>query len=769
MSQPRDANCSCAACSAADTLSSLNDNQLLHVRNLHNLAQRILSVLQEVGQDESAGGVFSTLVKEKGRIESFLLRPIREIAPDGRNDRVRHLRCGKKVPKGKEMEMHFARVLSERSFAIEYAEWQRSRFQRSLLDDMVAGTHKLHGKQKTGARFSDFLSYYNISENDRTVVSSAIQIGTKLLTVENWLGRTMNKDSAGVSALLGFAHRAFKRLPYERMDNLVQSMSNSKCPISRLAEAATEKILEAQAYYDSQQTASLETTACGPLPTSESPSGQLMMLLFSFQSSNIPISILSRGFSSQSRWDNCGEQKKIRASEAGVDRKLELLFGDYRQMLEAVHELQGHGLVDVAIWSQSISVNEQARDFFLQSITQKGIEYWRDQSIAVICHAYPRGEALDDCYRASAFMFSEHLQRVIKQFPNTLDVLKLAKTSLSAMGVDEFVKVFGFDTVRNVLRQTPLCYLHTWLARIEIIRLEDIDYDVLFDRTRQFSEYREDNPTCPRMNAQFGRLCVAYAERLLRSSRTDDAEAVLLAWKPLNRSASRLEIAAQGYINLAKAKIYQFSGKINEAFEAAQHAQPALATRPAIMQRYVRVIVNVQLCCQQANEARQTLETHQSRYSSSLTKMEWHQRMAEVEMLEGRFPEARNRLTQILNLYEKEPDVFRQDGYVCCILGIARTFHLEGQLDKAWDHWQSLRSFLIQNNWKNGATTTLVAMSLAHILALKGRWQESRKEWEITQQGYLMFWTPGMLVWSQWLLKKPELTRQDYLKGVLEF
>ncbi|KAL9121254.1 MAG: hypothetical protein Q9187_002189 [Circinaria calcarea] len=131
----------------------------------------------------------------------------------------------------------------------------------------------------------------------------------------------------------------------------------------------------------------------------DSEAASNLLLLFCFlDAGDIPETMLSRGCSSQNRWDCQGEISKATAAEGGLDPDVIDLVMNEMRFDAAIEKLLSFSLIQLQINANGL------RSFGLHPLVQYSASQrvpttiqnrWRLQAILLVCHAFPREKYLE--------------------------------------------------------------------------------------------------------------------------------------------------------------------------------------------------------------------------------------------------------------------------------------------------------------------------------------------------------------------------------------
>ena len=137
----------------------------------------------------------------------------------------------------------FRRGLSQRSLAIEFADWERKTHGTSILEERA--TNPLVEPSRKLGHITEFLNANTHRFHSLVAARAGIEHGLKLLVSETLLG------GIGYSAILIFRYGKFRAVKYAEFNDLKDAIKKSES-IKRLAEQKAEWFGQCQSTYNGE-------------------------------------------------------------------------------------------------------------------------------------------------------------------------------------------------------------------------------------------------------------------------------------------------------------------------------------------------------------------------------------------------------------------------------------------------------------------------------------------------------------------------------------
>ena len=138
----------------------------------------------------------------------------------------------------------FRRGLSQRSLAIEFADWERKTHGTSILKERATNP-SVEPSRKLG-HITEFLNCNTHRFHNLVAARAGIEHGLKLLVSETLLG------GIGYSAILIFRYGEFRAVKYAELNGLTDAIKKSES-IKRLAEQKAEWFGQCQSIYNGER------------------------------------------------------------------------------------------------------------------------------------------------------------------------------------------------------------------------------------------------------------------------------------------------------------------------------------------------------------------------------------------------------------------------------------------------------------------------------------------------------------------------------------
>lgn len=296
---------------------------------------------------------------------------------------------------------------------------------------------------------------------------------------------------------------------------------------------------------------------------------------------------------------------------------------------------------------------------------------------------------------------------------------------------------------REILSDMPQCYLHVWAARREL-SLSPVSSDL--DPTNRVLEslrpatglYAQAplNRSNSRYNAQYGRLVVLVAQRLVQRNDHGAAKTRLGGWKPLDEGhPSTLERVTQIRKGVVIARISHLEGDFPEALRRLESLyqtgnENTVTSIPDLFPNLLRVYLELG----RTTDVLQLLPRDSIDKRSDLKLL-----AAEALMQEDRYHEAEVCYKEVEDAYTNTDNLSSLDQlhHVWACIGLARIPHTRSlendvfaattQLDEALDRWCHAQEVVERYKWGQGFTFGIIHYSLCDVLAKRGHGDLSKK------------------------------------------
>ena len=135
----------------------------------------------------------------------------------------------------------FRRILSERSLASEFREWEFQKHRSSRVEELVRD--HTYSQEKRNGHISEYLQCNTHRFINQRATRNGIEYGIKLLVFEKLVG------TSGISAIFSFGHHKFRVLKYEELASLREMVDRSEW-IKELAQRKAAWLDGCQIQYD---------------------------------------------------------------------------------------------------------------------------------------------------------------------------------------------------------------------------------------------------------------------------------------------------------------------------------------------------------------------------------------------------------------------------------------------------------------------------------------------------------------------------------------
>ena len=348
------------------------------------------------------------------------------------------------------------------------------------------------------------------------------------------------------------------------------------------------------------------------------------------------------------------------------------------------------------------------------------------------------------------------LQQLIRlsQYCGNDNAVDLAATLMAASehrdtGVEERKALRA--ATHDFLQHLPLCYLHFWAARQKISDPRNDNFDNTFLCTKRLCS--QENKPNARMNAQYGRVCVSYAERIMRCGRLKKAEHILRSWRPIEeRRVSTMERSVLKSIDLSLGRVLRFKGKFSDSLQYLKSANKANLSQHN-KKKILCCVADILLETNRPEQCRNLLTTHREFFSTNASRLDFDLRLADTFILEARLSKAEELYVRVKRSYEEAKH--NEMTYVRACTGIAKAHHMQSQWDDAFLRWEEAERAIVRYGWGKGSVSDMITLSKLDILAWKGQNWESQEVIRRHEEDFsgksMGFWIPGMARWLGWL------------------
>jgi tetratricopeptide (TPR) repeat protein len=290
-------------------------------------------------------------------------------------------------------------------------------------------------------------------------------------------------------------------------------------------------------------------------------------------------------------------------------------------------------------------------------------------------------------------------------------------------------------------------HISAWIARLRISNNIDDDFMETFLNIKCL--HSNVTEMTPRFNAQFGRVCVSYADRLMQLGQVSKSTKILESWKPLNVSnPSTLEKIALSHINLSLSKIKKIRGHFKESADVE-----VLVHSSVLKRMHTYTISDAYLEMGKADESKKILDENRE-YFTSVGNAAFSVRLAESLVWMNQFEEAER-------LYLEVKEYSTSNGYRMGVLqscmGLAKISHLKSQWDSAQILWEETSNLISEYRWGD-SLSAVVHLSMFDLFVRQGEMVKSAPHWkrylEIYNPEDFRFWVTGLGRWVSHLREK---------------
>jgi predicted Zn-dependent protease len=288
-----------------------------------------------------------------------------------------------------------------------------------------------------------------------------------------------------------------------------------------------------------------------------------------------------------------------------------------------------------------------------------------------------------------------------------------------------------------------------WAARLQIPLSPDG-----ITRAKQAILETERRRMDPRTNAQYGRLCAAYAQPSIRRDELNDkAVTSLKSWQPLAlQNPSTAERIAGVHIHLTLSKVLRFQGRWQEMRDTLGLFDESSTMYENLKRRVICVRSDFFLETGQGKDSQTILYSSKSCFVSQYEAMDLRIRLAEALLAQGKFTEAEN-LYRVAERYFLESN--HQEGIIRSRSGLARAQHMQFCWSEAHERWQTVMQNVDEFGWGQGSVSAMIHFSMSHVLAKMGKHENSASHFNIyasiLEKRKMRYWMTGMYCWMTWL------------------
>ena len=512
---------------------------------------------------------------------------------------------------------------------------------------------------------------------------------------------------------------------------------------------------------------------------------KLLLLFCYLDAANIQEATLDRACSLRKRWSQDGEIIEIAPSTSGVDNEVIAIVQDEMRFDDAIEVLGSFSLIyfseDEHTGLRKFSIHPMVQYCASQRVAPEVQSYWRAQSIALICHAFPRDEILEPLWVASntshssALILQSYFSAGIIQMPHARRVLHESRLLLKS--------VAGCSTSRSDIAELYLSSSRfgdtTWkleaVAQAKKLSLEVGDpYLCVLVASRESSILRMRGETLKSnevlqvamskyirkdetqrvafgdlgYHAQAGKLIQSRAENLIFVDDLEEAQRVLNEWSPSNdASPSSMEKIVQVSINLTLGRLSKIQGDFEKALSQLTPTLEWIEAEEIEAGGWRRVLLASigEVYCELERSADaqfiliselDSMKLTRSQNMSSGLRLQLV--LAESYLRAGshdRSREIANTVKRVLERSKEHSSITRRF-YLRAWTILARIAHTREHWDEALDCWKKSLKILHLMHDSSGPSAAVIEFSIAYALHKQGRVNESAER-EALARDYL--------------------------------